>query len=176
MTILRQEGWTPCKADPEVWMRDKGDCYEYIGVYVDDLQMAMKDPAKFVRLLETKYKLKFKGTGPLSHHLGADFGRDPDGVLYMSAAGYVDRMNESYERIFGRKPKHYISPMVPGDHPELDITDLLEDKDIQTYQSLIGQIQWSVTLGRLDVQTAVMTMSGFVSHHVWDTFCDSIES
>ena len=125
MTILRQEGWTPCKADPEVWMHDIGDCYEYIGVYVDDLQMAMRDPAKFVRLLETKYKLKFKGTGPLSHHLGADFGRDPDGVLYMSAAGYVDRMIEAYERIFGRKPKHYVSPMLPGDHPELDITDLL---------------------------------------------------
>ena len=26
MTILRQEGWTPCKADPEVWMRDRRIC------------------------------------------------------------------------------------------------------------------------------------------------------
>ena len=30
--------------DPDVWMRDMGDHYEYIGTYVDDLCVASKNP------------------------------------------------------------------------------------------------------------------------------------
>jgi hypothetical protein len=29
------------------------------------------------------------------------------------------------------------------------------------YQSMIGALQWMVTIGRLDITTAVMTMSEF---------------
>ena len=32
---LRQEGFTPCKSEPDIWMRRNGDLYEYIAVYVD---------------------------------------------------------------------------------------------------------------------------------------------
>jgi hypothetical protein len=38
------EGWTPCIAEPEKWMRKNGNVYEYIGVYVDDMALGMKDP------------------------------------------------------------------------------------------------------------------------------------
>ncbi len=107
------------------------------------------------------YNLKLKGSGPLSYHLGAEFRRDPDGTLCMSAQWYVDRMIASFERMFGHKPKQYTSPMIPGDHPDLDTTDLLDEAGIQKYQSLIGQVQWAITLGRMDVHTAVMTMSGY---------------
>jgi hypothetical protein len=30
------------------------------------------------------------------------------------------------------------------------------------YQSMIGSLQWMVTIGQLDITTAVMTMSGFI--------------
>jgi hypothetical protein len=30
---LRNEGFLPCKVKPDIWMRDKGDHYEYVGVY-----------------------------------------------------------------------------------------------------------------------------------------------
>jgi len=29
------------------------------------------------------------------------------------------------------------------------------------YQSMIGALQWVVTIGRFDIMTAVMTLSGF---------------
>ena len=67
----------------------------------------------------------------------------------------------SYERIFGQKPQFYTSPLEKGDHPELDTSDELDESGIKKYQSLIGAMQWAVTLGRIDVTTAVMTMSGF---------------
>ena len=71
-------------------------------------------------------------------------------------------MVAAYERMFGSKPKTmYLSPLEKGDHPELDTFDLLEPGDIQKYQSLIGAMQWAVSIGRLDINTAVMTLSGF---------------
>jgi len=54
-----------------------------------------------------------------------------------------------------------MSPLGKGDHPECDTTELLEPEGVTRYQSLIGQTQWAVTLGRIDIATAVMTMSSF---------------
>ena len=47
------------------------------------------------------------------------------------------------------------------------MTDFLEHKSITTYQSLIGMLQWAITIGKIDIHQAVMTMSRFSSkpHH-----------
>ena len=72
---LRDEGFTPCKTEPDVWIQpDKEQsCYEMVAVYVDDLAIGMKDPEAFLSVLTTKYKFKLKGLGPISFHLGCDF-------------------------------------------------------------------------------------------------------
>ena len=67
----------------------------------------------------------------------------------------------NYQQIFGTQPKQASSPLVKGDHPELDNSELLEIEDMKIYQSLIGALQWTVQIGRFDVATAVMTMSRF---------------
>ena len=36
-------GYFPCKMENDVWMKDCGDHYEYIAVYVDDLLIVSKD-------------------------------------------------------------------------------------------------------------------------------------
>ena len=62
----------------------------------------------------------------------------------------------------GETPKcSYQSPLEKNDHPELANTELLDDEGIGQHQSLIGILQWTITLGRFDVGTAVMTMSSF---------------
>jgi hypothetical protein len=161
---LRDEGFFPCKAEPDIWMRDKGDHYEYVGVYVDDLAFAMKKPSEFAHTLTTKYKFKLKGTGELSFHLGCDFYRDHDGTLCMSPIKYIDRMVDNYVRLFGEKPKlNVMSPLEKGDHPELDDTPFLESQGIQDYQSLIGASQWAISLGRFDIHSAIVTLSSFRS-------------
>ena len=159
---LMSEGFTSCKAEPDIWLRPNGDTYEYVAVYVDDLALALKEPLNFIESLKEKYKFKFKGTGPLTFHLGADFDRDPDGTLVMRPKKYIERMVQSYERMFGEKPNRNVySPLEKGDHPELDTSEMLDLDGIQKYQSIIGSIQWAVSLGRIDINTAVMTMSGF---------------
>ena len=54
-----------------------------------------------------------------------------------------------------------MSPIEKGDHSELDNSDYLDQDGIQKYQSLLGDIQWAVSLGRIDVSTAVMTLYSF---------------
>jgi hypothetical protein len=64
--------------------------------------------------------------------------------------------------MFGCKPSTKVSsPLENGDHPEIDTSDLLDEKGIQPYQLLIGAMQWAVSIGRIDITTAVMTLSGF---------------
>jgi len=50
---LRDLGFAPSKADPDVWMRPAKDksCYEYVAVYVDDLAFAVQKPEEFVKVL-----------------------------------------------------------------------------------------------------------------------------
>ena len=159
--VLETMGFKQCLADNDVWMRDKGDHYEYIGVYVDDLQIASRAPDDIIKSLQVDHKFSLKGTGPLTFHLGCDFVRDEDGTLVMTPRKYIQRMVQNYSRLFGGEPRHYMSPLDKGDHPELDDSDLLGPDDIKIYQSLIGSLQWCVSLGRLDVATAVMTLSSF---------------
>jgi hypothetical protein len=47
------------------------------------------------------------------------------------------------------------------DHPELNESDFLSLDDIAKYRSIVGATQWTIYLGRFDIQTAVMYMSHF---------------
>ena len=58
--VMKELGFTPCKAAPNVWMRPNGNMYKYVAVYVDNLAMVIKNPQGFVALLEKKYNFKFK--------------------------------------------------------------------------------------------------------------------
>ena len=159
---LRDMGFFPSKSEPDIWMRRCDDHYEYIGTYVDDLAIVSKNPQAIIKLLELKHKFKLKGVGPITYHLGCDFVRDENGVLCVQPRKYVERMIDTYERFFGSKPTENVSsPLEKGDHPELDTSELLDADGLQKYQSMIGALQWAISIGRIDITTAVMTLSSF---------------
>ena len=161
---LRSMGFFPCKIEPDIWMRKAGNVWEYVAVYVDDLAFCMKQPQEFIDLLTNKYHYKLKGTGEISFHLGCNFFRDKEKILCMAPLKYIEKMVDGYYNMFGEKPKtKYSSPLEKGDHPELDDSELLDQSGIAKYQSLIGSLQWAISLGRLDITTAVMTLSRFRS-------------
>lgn len=188
--VLREMGFVPCPAEPDIWMRamnpdgtvmTKEDLerekptfehakvstpmfngyYEYIATYIDDLTIVSKNPEAIIRYLEVDAKFKLKGTGPLSFLLGCDYYRDEEGVLCAIPKKYIQRMESTYERLFGEKPKHYYSPLEPNDHPELDISPFCGEEDTKIYQSLIGALQWIISLGRFDICVHVMSLSSF---------------
>ena len=159
---LRSMGFFPSRAEDDIWIREKDGVYEYVAVYVDDLCIASKDPQTIVDVLQKQHKFKLKGTGTIAYHLGMDFYREPDGTLCLAPKKYIEKMIGSFEQMFGHTPRETVtSPIEKGDHPELDVTELLDQDGVVMYQSLIGALQWVVTIGRFDVQTAVMTLSSF---------------
>jgi len=64
-----------------------------------------------------------KGTGPIEFHLGCDFFRDEEGVLCYGPKKYIEKILDNYRWIYGTWPKPATSPLVTGDHPELDTSD-----------------------------------------------------
>ena len=162
--IIKDMGFTLFKADPCVWMRENKalKCYEYLAIYVDDLCTAAQDPGQIIQTLKKVFKLKNKGDGPLSHHLGADYTRDKDNTLVCQPKKYIERLAESYHSMFKQNPPNNMrTPLDKNDHPELDDTELLNGESIQHYLTMIGRLQWLVTLGRFDIHAQVTTMSGF---------------
>ena len=159
--VLTDMGFVRSHAENNIWMRNKGDHYEYIVTYVDDLGIASKNPQAIIDDLEKKYKFNLKGTGPILFYLGCDYFCDKHGCLCFAPKKYIKKMLDTYKRNFGSSPKQYSSPLEKGDHPELDMSPLLDLDGIKLYQSLIGAMQWAVQLGRLDITTAVITMSRY---------------
>ena len=71
-------------------------------------------------------------------------------------------MVETYIGLFGEKPKEiYTSPLEKGDHPDLNTSELLNADGTQKYQSMIGAMQWAISIGHFDIATAVMLLSSF---------------
>ena len=51
--------------------------------------------------------------------------------------------------------------LTKNDHVELDISEILEGNMAAKYLTMVGQLQWLVTLGRFDLHAQVATMSRF---------------
>ena len=139
---MKAFGFFPSQADPDVWMQDKGDHYEYVVVNVDDLLFAGKDAKQFWKDVHSMgYKLK--GVGPPDYHLGAMFERvkDPEPCMTWGPVRYIQKILEQYERLFGEKIKNsqkIHASLEPGDHPELDVNELCSDEEKAKYMSMIG--------------------------------------
>ena len=154
----------PSRADQCIWLKKniKLNLYEYIAVYVDDLCIAAQDPKEIINILKSKYHLKVKGDGPLTYHLGADYFQDPDGPMVSQPKKYIDKLKETYVRLFNTEPsKGLKTPLEKNDHPELDTSEILEGQEVNHYLTMVGQLQWLIILGRFDIQAQVITMSRF---------------
>eukprot|EP00934_Nitzschia_sp_Nitz4_P009388 Nitzschia sp. Nitz4//scaffold547_size3361//334//3245//NITZ4_009269-RA/size3361-snap-gene-0.1-mRNA-1//-1//CDS//3329554282//9378//frame0 len=90
--VLRDMGFVPTYGDNDVWIRCRGDHYEYIAVYVDDLMIASRTPHEIIDALVNDYKFKLKGTGEVTFLLGCDYSRDNDGTLVCSSKKYIEKL------------------------------------------------------------------------------------
>ena len=123
-------GFKRSLSDESIFMRPSscGTAYEYVATYVDDLCICAKEPEALLEQLQMKpYEFDLKGSGALNFHLGCSFDRDEDGTLCMDPSKYINKMEESYKRLFGEQPNDKVlSPLIKGDHPELDTSIFLE--------------------------------------------------
>lgn len=75
---------------------------------------------------------------------------------------YISQMEDAYCNWFMDNPNTKMKyPLEPDDHPKLDMSPFLDEDDTQIYQSLIWAMQWAITIGRKNINVAVMTLSSF---------------
>ena len=130
-------------------MRDKGDHYEYIAVYVDDLLIASKGPEGHHRPPTSQTPLQAEGKQDQSRStLVCDFFHDKDGKP-MLRSQQVHREDPRRVRttVWFQNPNNTRPPLLKGDHPEVDSSDLLDFEMTKIYQSLIGALQWVIQIG-----------------------------
>ena len=87
---------------------------------------------------------------------------DPDGTLVSQPRKYIDKLVDTYRRLFNQDPpKGYKTTLDKNYHPELNTSENLEGDMAAKYLTMVGQLQWLVTLGRFDIHAQVATMSRF---------------
>ena len=55
--------------------------------------------------LHLKHHFKLRRTGPLTHHLGCTYTRDPDGALVADPIKSIKKILDSYEILLVQNPK-----------------------------------------------------------------------
>ena len=60
LDCLRDINFKSCRDELDIWMRKKGNLWEYVGVYVDDLVLAMRNAKEFIDKMKECFKFSFK--------------------------------------------------------------------------------------------------------------------
>ena len=157
----------PTKADADLWMRKHQDgYYEYIARFVDDVVAFAKDPMAVMQELAKTYVMK--GVGAPRYYLGGDVLELNEqwmsqGLTYaFSAETYIHQILPKMAELLGLQQfAKRETPMHVNYHPELDTSPLLDVDSIAKYRSLIGSLNWILTLGRFDIAYALSTMSRY---------------
>jgi hypothetical protein len=166
-------GYTPCLADPDVWMRsakqpDGSACWEYILLYVNDALAIGVNAEKMLREEIGRYfELKEASIGPPKIYLGGrmrqvilDNGMKVWGI---SLSQYVQSAVNNVEKYLKEKgqclPKKADTPMRTSYCPMLDVSAKLDAEEGSYYMSLIGILRWMVELGRVDICLEVSFLS-----------------
>jgi hypothetical protein len=123
--VMHLMGFSPCKAEPDVWKHDCITHYKYALVYVDEIMFIGKEPQQYFDSAINDHGLKLKCVGRPKYHLSGDFYRDFDGTLGWGAHSYVSKMLINYETTYRFKPKEFATPIIKMDHPEIDTSELL---------------------------------------------------
>lgn len=171
-TCMEHLGFTPCKADGEIWMRPatkpSGEKYwEYVLLYVDDaLCISMNGERVLEDEIGKYFYIKEGSVGPPDIYLGNKVSQVTleNGVKAWSwsSSQYVQAACSNVEKYIHRKGKHLpkvSSPWLNDYRPELDVSPELKPPEAAHYQSLIGILRWIVELGRADITAEASLMA-----------------
>jgi len=169
---LREFGYFSSLADPDVWMKARTKAngqtyYEYLLIYVDDVLCISEKPSEFMLKLQSIYTLK-NGFAPPKSFLGVDihpYEVHKHGQVQrcygMSSESYLRRIITDLEQR-SHLPPQAVAPLPSNYYPELDVSSLLNESDINFYQGLIGTLRWIVEIGRMDIAHGVSVLSSFL--------------
>ena len=84
----------------------------------------------------------------------------------LSSATYEANIISKFEELMGAGRENYEfpeykTPMDCNYHPEQDDSPLLDTEHIKRYQSMVGSLNWAISIGRFDIQYATTTMARY---------------
>jgi len=130
----------------------------------DSLIIQHKDPLAVMRELEGHFQMK--GVGAPRHCLGGDVHElDPQWHIQelthsFSAETYIQNCIPKMLKLYGIDQfKTSTIPMDPEYHPELDKSPLMDADGVSKHRSVIGSLNWILTLGRFDIAYSLNTMN-----------------
>ena len=171
---MRNMGYTPCKADLDLWMKpsvrpdDGFKYYSYILFYVDNC-LAIDHDAK-TRLLKVGkfFQMKPGSIADPDIYLGAKLKKvtlDNQVTAWsFSSSKYVQEAVKNVENYIKEKMDGRSLPNKKGQWPteyapKLDDSDELDGESSNYYQSLVRILHWMVELGRVDIITEVSKLA-----------------
>lgn len=137
-------GFVPSKADSFFWYTDKGNHYEYIAYYVDDIIVYSKDTAGLIKEIERTYSLKGKnfpeyywGGNLISE--GEEW-NDSHVSTALSTKIYIENIIPKFSKVLWQpKLRSYGSPMCSTCYLKVDKSHIITDPDkTKIYRSIIG--------------------------------------
>ncbi len=167
----------PCKADPDVWLRDglraDGSKYwEYVLLYTDDILAIMEEPEKFLREeMDNIFTLKPNSIKPPTHYLGNKVSQvelaNGAKCWSFSSSQYVQNAIGNVEDYLAKKgeklPPRAKSPWSSNYRPEADVSAPLSPVKAAYFQSLIGILRWIVELGRADIAMETSALASMMA-------------
>ena len=103
--------------------------------------------------------------------MGADYFQDPDGTMVYQPKKYIEKLKETYIRLFNTEPsKGLKTPLEKNDHPEMDTSEILEGQEVNHYLTMVGQLQWLITLGDLIYKLRLSQCQDFEYNQEKDTW------
>jgi hypothetical protein len=179
-SCMRHLDFSPCLADPDVWMRpakksNGQDYYEYVLLYTDDALVVAEDAERILRNEIGKYfELKEESIGDPKIYLGGHVRKVQldNGVecWAFSSSQYVQAAVKNVEEYLDKRadtrwkmPAKADTPIQTSFRPELDVSPELDAVEASYYQSIIGVLRWMVELGRVDICLEVSMLSSHLA-------------
>jgi hypothetical protein len=110
-------------------------------------------------MLENTHKFKLKGVSPLTYHLGCDYFVIMMGICVMILESILLRLWISLNMCLVASQRNTYHPW-RREIIQKSISHI-DENVIRKDQTMIGCLQWAVSLGRFDIQTLTMMMSNF---------------
>ena len=176
---MRHLGFTPCLADPDLWMlatekEDGTAYYAYVLLYVDDVMVIHHDAMSVLARLDKYFKMKPGSMGDPNMYLGATlkqmwlengtraWANSPAKYVWASVENVQKYLKDlGYER--WKLPSKCTDPFPKDYEPEMDDSEILTAELASWYASLIGMLRWMVEIGRVDIITEVSMLSSHMA-------------
>ncbi len=148
-TLIRM-GFHVTKTDRNLWMRNRGDYYEYLVLYVDDILAWSKEPMAIMKQLQEVYILK--GVGVPEYYLGGDFETLDEhwtaenvGSAF-SAKTYIGNVVPKFEKLLDMEFKKIKTPMDENYHPECETSPFVGEEMASKFRAILGSCNWMIIL------------------------------